>query len=74
MIRFFPQPAKRTMAVSDDGDDVPAEDVPVGVLEEDAAGVVGEEVPLGDDVVARLEEEADRREAAVPAGTGSAGT
>ena len=55
-------------------DDVPAEDVPVGVLEEDAARVVGEEVPLGDDVVARLEEEADGREAAVPAGTGSAGT
>ena len=48
------------------GDHVAAEGDPVRALDEDAPGVVRDQVGLGEDVVAALEEESHRREAAVP--------
>src|SRR4029079_7478308 len=47
------------------GHDVPSKEVPGRALEKDSAGVVRDEVRLRGDVVAGLQQEADRSEAAV---------
>ena len=47
------------------GDDVAPEHVAMRALDEHAARVVGDQVVLGQHVVARLQQQADRRKAAV---------